>query len=139
MELIKSTNPKLKQRSEQVTNTEGIVIAKKLVIEVNKHSNGVGLSAVQIGIMKRVFVINRNGLITYCINPIINKYGKSTNTRVEGCLNFPKIFIQIERPVKIWVEYFNGRMAVIKKLAGYSARIFQHQMDLINGKCKIGE
>ncbi len=140
MALIKFNNPILKQKSFDVGNLDyGRKTAKKIMLELNKHSIGVGMAAVQIGILERVFVMKYNEVTTFVINPTINRYSNNKVTREEGCLSYPNVYKQIERSVKIWVEYYNGTEIIEQKLSGFIARIFQHEYDHLDGICKVGD
>lgn len=139
MALIKSTNPILKMQSFDVGSLEhGINTAKKIMVELNKHSNGLGMAAVQIGILERIFVIKHNNVTTFVINPTINRYSNNKQKRSEGCLSYPGVYKQVDRSVKVWVEYYNGIEVIEQKLSGYIARIFQHEYDHLGGVCKVG-
>ena len=101
------------------------------------HHNGVGLSANQIGIEERVFVmmidIDAQETIT-CFNPKIIKYSKDEVVFEEGCLSYPDLFIKISRPSTIVVKYEDeGKQIHKRQLTGYYARIFQHEYDHMEG------
>ena len=101
------------------------------------HYNGVGLSANQIGIEERAFVmmidIDLQETIT-CFNPRIIKESKEEVVMEEGCLSYPELFIEISRPSSIIVKYEDEGKSIIKrKLDGYAARIFQHEYDHMEG------
>ena len=101
------------------------------------HYCGVGLSANQIGIEERAFVMISNmetqDTIT-CFNPRIIKESKEEVVMEEGCLSYPELFIEISRPSSIIVKYEDEGKSIIKrKLDGYAARIFQHEYDHMEG------
>ena len=101
------------------------------------HYNGVGLSANQIGIEERAFVmmidIDLQETIT-CFNPRIIKESKKEVVMEEGCLSYPELFIKISRPSSIIVKYEDEGKSIIKRrLDGYVARIFQHEYDHMEG------
>ena len=101
------------------------------------HHEGIGLSANQIGIWERVFVMIRdmeyNEIIT-CFNPKILKYSKSKSIMEEGCLSYPGLFLKIERPSSVVVKYEDEDKKYHKiKLDGLPARIFQHEYDHMEG------
>ena len=101
------------------------------------HHNGVGLSANQIGIEERVFVmmvdIDLQETIT-CFNPKIIKESKEEVIMEEGCLSYPEMYLDILRPRSIIVKYEDEGKSIIKrKLDGYAARIFQHEYDHMEG------
>ena len=101
------------------------------------HYNGIGLSANQIGINERVFVmildIDTQETIT-CFNPKILKYSKDMVVMEEGCLSYPDEFLEIERPESVVVKYEDVDKVDHKiKLEGLAARIFLHEFDHMEG------
>jgi len=101
------------------------------------HYNGVGLSANQIGIDERVFVMisdmDTQETIT-CFNPKIIKESKDMVTMEEGCLSYPDLFLDISRPSTVIVKYEDEDKKIHKtKLTGFIARIFQHEYDHMEG------
>ena len=101
------------------------------------HHNGVGLSANQIGIEERVFVmmidIDAQETIT-CFNPRIIKESKDEVVMEEGCLSYPELFLEISRPRSIIVKYEDEGKSILKRrLDGYIGRIFQHEYDHMEG------
>ena len=101
------------------------------------HHKGIGLSANQIGIWERVFVMIRdleyNETIT-CFNPKILKESKKTIVMKEGCLSYPDLFLDIERPESVVIKYEDEDKKIHKmKLDGLAARVFQHEYDHMEG------
>ncbi|MDI6734492.1 MAG: peptide deformylase [Patescibacteria group bacterium] len=106
---------------------------------VMKEANGVGLSANQIGVQKRIFVAqvpNDQGRIKFyvIINPEIKKISKEKIALEEGCLSIPETFGIVPRAEKLVLEGFdiNGKKLKIKAW-GLLARVFQHEVDHLNG------
>lgn len=110
-----------------------------------KSAEGIGLSANQVGIGKRFFVAqvplkDESGAIIrekfYAIfNPKIVKSSKKTIVMEEGCLSIPGLYGPVERPERITLEGYdkNGRKMKIEA-SGLLARVFQHEMDHLDGK-----
>ena len=101
------------------------------------HYNGIGLSANQIGIWERAFVmisdLENQETIT-CFNPKILKESKDQTIMVEGCLSYPDLYLKISRPSSVVVKYENEGKKIHKiKLNGMVARIFQHEYDHMEG------
>ena len=101
------------------------------------HHKGVGLSANQIGIEERAFVmmidIDAQETIT-CFNPRIIKESKDEVVMEEGCLSYPELYLEISRPSSIIVKYENeGKDIFKRRLDGFIARIFQHEYDHMEG------
>ena len=111
------------------------------MIETMHKYNGVGLAAVQVGILKRVITIDLyddNGPIVL-INPEIKKT-KGTQEVEEGCLSFPNQFAKVIRPAEVIAEYFdrNGkRMRVHAK--ELLAQAISHEVDHLNGELFINK
>ena len=101
------------------------------------HHEGVGLSANQIGINERVFIMmidmETEETIT-CFNPrIVKTYDKKVWCE-EGCLSFPDESFNISRPEKIVVKYEDEKKIDHKvKLDGFAARVFLHEFDHMEG------
>ena len=100
---------------------------------------GIGLAAVQIGVPKRIIVmdISRDEdkkEPRYFVNPIIKNKNNETSKYEEGCLSVPDQFAEIERPNECEVEYFdyNGKKQLLKA-DGLLATCIQHEMDHLEG------
>jgi len=103
------------------------------------NAPGIGLAAIQIGILKRVVVIDiskdqekKNPI--FLVNPVILNKSKSTSVYEEGCLSLPGQFAEIERPAECIIKYidYNGKE---KKLEakGLLATCVQHEVDHLDG------
>ena len=107
------------------------------------NSNGIGLAAVQVGILRRILVIDvsnkdeKKEPLSF-INPIIKKVSDDTSIYEEGCLSIPDTFIEIERPKICEVEYIDidGK---IKNLTcnGLLSTCLQHEINHLDGKLII--
>lgn len=97
------------------------------------EKGGVGLAAPQVGLPYRFFVIASNPIIG-CFNPIIVHASAEKSILEEGCLSFPGVVLKIKRPQKIRVRYTepNGNI-VTKSFEGITARVFQHELDHLDG------
>ena len=101
------------------------------------HYNGVGLSANQIGIEERVFVMisdmDTQETIT-CFNPKIIKESKDMVIMEEGCLSYADLFLNVPSPNSVIVKYEDeGKKIHKERLTGFVARIFQHEYDHMEG------
>jgi len=96
-------------------------------------SGGVGLAANQCGLPYRMFIMNADELIP-CFNPRIVDYSEETVLLEEGCLTNPGLFVKVKRPRRIKVRYTepNGQTTT-KVFDGMTARIFQHELDHLDG------
>tara|TARA_B100000963_G_scaffold277250_1_gene245617 strand:+ start:7377 stop:7901 length:525 start_codon:yes stop_codon:yes gene_type:complete len=134
----------LKKLSEPVEKVG--VNEKKLIsdlFETMYKSKGIGLAAVQVGILKRILVIdvsNKNEKKTPLsfINPIIKKVSDETSIYEEGCLSIPDTFIEIERPKICEVEYIDiqGNKKNLK-CDGLLSTCLQHEINHLDGKLII--
>lgn len=104
------------------------------LVETCKKYNGIGLSANQCGYEHRVFVMGSDDNFVSFFNPKIISASSGTIKMEEGCLSFPNLFLAVERPYSIEVEYqdFNGECRTAR-FSGLTARCFQHELDHMNG------
>lgn len=101
------------------------------------NTSGVGISAVQIGELKRVCLIKINGQIKTLINPIITKTRGEVEFK-EGCLSAPDTYTTTKRAQKVWVDYIdeNGRKRELAD-GGLCSIIVQHELDHFDGWCEV--
>lgn len=97
------------------------------------HDEGVGLAAPQVGVLRRIAVIEFENEYFEILNPVITKRN-GEETEDEGCLSVPGVRGYVVRPHSITVEYMD-RYAAQKEieLTGMLARIFCHEMDHLDG------
>ena len=110
------------------------------MFETMKAYGGIGLSANQVGKPYRMFVMGDNlqinkGQKWVCINPEITNVSKETIRYKEGCLTFPFLFLDIERPQKIKVKYQNEQLETVEEeFDGIVSRCYQHELDHMYGR-----
>ena len=109
------------------------------MLETMYTAPGIGLAAVQIGILKRVVVIdlskdNEKKNPLFLVNPVITFKSKNTSIHEEGCLSLPGHFAEIERPSECHINYINyhGKEKELKA-DGLLATCIQHEIDHLNG------
>ena len=108
------------------------------MLETMYAANGIGLAAIQIGIPKRIIVmdISKDGEKNpmYFVNPTIKIKDKEKITYEEGCLSVPDYFAEVDRPKYCEVEYldYNGESKVLEA-DGLLATCIQHEMDHLEG------
>ena len=109
------------------------------MLETMYAANGIGLAAIQIGIPKRIIVMDiskdkNKKEPRYFVNPIIKNKDTIKSTYEEGCLSVPDQFAEIDRPKKCDVEYldYNGKKKVLNA-EGLLATCIQHEMDHLEG------
>ena len=109
------------------------------MLETMYAAPGIGLAAVQVGILKRLVVIDiakeeENKKPIFLINPQIIHQSKNTSVYEEGCLSLPGQFAEIERPAECTIKYidYNGKEKELKS-DGLLATCIQHEVDHLNG------
>ena len=107
------------------------------MIETMYAASGIGLAAIQIGVPKRIIVMDidkdkKNPM--YFVNPVIKEKNLEKSTYEEGCLSVPNQFAEIERPSKCEVEFldYNGEKKLLK-VEGLLATCIQHEIDHLEG------
>lgn len=104
------------------------ILAQTMIV-----NNGIGLAAPQVGLPYRAFVMMGQPILC-CFNPIIVDTSSEQIYLEEGCLTFPGLIIKVKRPKMIRARYTepNGQTKT-NKFIGMTARIFQHELDHLNG------
>ena len=99
-----------------------------------KLYGAIGLSANQCGVFERVFVIGTDQFQISCINPKIIRASAEMNKSDEGCLTFPGLYVKLDRPDWVEVEFTDDTGKLVQmRLEGLTARCFQHELDHMNG------
>ena len=122
---------------EKVAEEEQIIMRDMLDTMIN--AKGIGLAAIQIGIPKRIIVIDiskddeKNNPM-YFVNPIIKNRNSNLSKYLEGCLSLPDQFAEVDRPSTCEVEYldYNGNKKILKA-DGLLSTCIQHEMDHLEG------
>ncbi len=140
LSIITLPDPVLRKISDPVESIDASVV--KLMddmLETMYDAPGIGLAAIQVGVPKRIVVIDasdddetRNPLAM--VNPEIVALGQTTRLYEEGCLSIPDIRVDIERPEKVTVRYID-RTGKQQELAadGLLATAIQHELDHLDG------
>lgn len=129
----------LRKKSREVAESD-ILLEKNQnliddMLETMYHYNGVGLAAVQVGMLKQIIVIDvEDGKEPYVlINPKILKT-KGFKECEEGCLSFPNEFGKVIRPTEVIVEYYDRKAKKVKlKAKDLLAQAVCHEIDHLNG------
>jgi peptide deformylase len=127
-------DPILRKKAQPVENIDGKVkaIADRMakVMYVNK---GIGLAAPQIGILSRIFIVDIGEGCKVLINPEIVE-GEGESISEEGCLSLPAIEVPVKRMEKIVVQGRNLESKEVSfELFGFPGRVYQHEIDHLNG------
>ncbi len=131
---------------------EPIVTFDRHLIELIEHMtetvqsvNGLGLSAPQVGVSKALFITNgpeenggelltSNTALKVYINPKIESISEEVWLEEEGCLSIPKVYVHVERPIRITItaqnEHGDWRTELLE---GWNAKIALHENDHLNG------
>lgn len=153
--LILSPNPILNQVSQPIEKVDAIW--QKFMddmLQTMYKEGGIGLSAVQVGVLKRILVMDVEYVMESCgeehgcshshkaaypnpiymVNPVIIKSSKELNSYREGCLSFPEFRTDIERPKEVTIEFldYNGNKKTLDA-DGILATCVQHEIDHLNG------
>ena len=133
-------DPILRKKCEPLEKVDADI--RKLMqdmLETMYDAPGIGLAAVQIGILKRLIVIDiskdeKKKDPLFLINPVILKSSKKTSTYEEGCLSLPGQFAEIERPAECLLKYIDlsGKEKELKA-EGLLSTCIQHEVDHLNG------
>ncbi len=133
-EIVQHTDPFIRKKSREVKYIDDKVI--ELLDDMRETvlaTNGSGLAAVQVGVLKRIFVININGMYIECINPeIIKQSGEQY--QVEGCLSVKMPYGYVKRPMHVTVRALDrsGNEFTITA-TDYTAIALCHEYDHLEG------
>lgn len=108
---------------------------KTQLVDLMLSSGGIGLSANQVGLNIKVFVMGDSvENSTMCINPTVLQYTSETQDDIEGCLSFPNVFVKIKRPKEILAKFYDENLEEkVVKIEGYSAKCYLHELDHLLG------
>lgn len=142
--IITAPDPRLRVISEpvdQISNKDKTLMNDML--ETMYSAPGVGLSAIQVGIAKRIIVIDTAGQNEKpeplkIINPKFISKSETTEIKEEGCLSFPEHYVEVKRSKNIKIECLNenGDRQYIEA-SGFKAIALQHEIDHLDGKLLI--
>jgi peptide deformylase len=108
-------------------------LVKRMKMTMKKFG-GIGLSANQCGVFERVFIIGTDQFQIACINPKVANISEESVKDNEGCLSYPGLYLKIDRPKFVDVEFFDENGTEKKmRLEGVTARCFLHELDHMNG------
>lgn len=136
MEILEHPNPALKQHAAEVdpASDTGLMALVQSMAKLMYDAPGVGLAATQVGVQKRVIVMDvDDGLMALC-NPRVVETSEATEVDDEGCLSLPGVYIPIERPVSCVCEALDIKGDPVRITAeGLLARCIQHETDHLDG------
>ena len=137
-ELVLEDDPILKKRAVPFDFDNPQEDPEKLVeelLDAMQKYEGMGLSACQIGVDLKVFVMRYNGGALSIFNPRIIEYSQQSTYINEGCLSFPGLFFPVERSYGINCSFCNDEGTEMSaSFVDVAAKIFQHEYDHMLGK-----
>lgn len=140
LEVVKYPDPVLRARNKRInTFDDNLRALADEMFDVMYKTDGIGLSAPQVGVNVQLMVFNPAGVKgegeeIVLVNPVIYKSAKRLLVFEEGCLSFPGIYGNVVRPESVKIEAQDVTGAKIKvKLSGIHARVFQHEFDHLLG------
>jgi peptide deformylase len=139
-EILTVPNPLLKQASAPVEAVDDSLRAlMDDMLETMYAAPGIGLAAIQIGVPKRVIVMDlarpeEDKQPRYFVNPEILWRSEETAPYEEGCLSVPEYYDEVERPARVKLRYLNYHGEQVEEDAdGLFAVCIQHEMDHLDG------
>jgi peptide deformylase len=139
LKFVDEYDPILRQPTKRVEfdnpNVRPSYIAFSLA-ETLSTTDGIALSANQIGLPYRAFVMNAGDKIWTILNPEIIWKSEQTNEYNEGCLSYPGLYLKVTRPavIKLRFQAIGGEF-IEQEFTGLSARVIQHEVDHLDGIC----
>ncbi|NQT95060.1 MAG: peptide deformylase [Candidatus Omnitrophica bacterium] len=138
LEIRKYPDKVLRQRCKEVPNIDGEIRRLFDDMAMTMYAvSGIGLAASQVGIDKRLIVIDVGKGLLKLINPKIIE-SKGTSVLEEGCLSVPDLYVKVKRAEEVTVQALNidGKPELIKA-DGLLAHVFQQELDHLDGKLII--
>ena len=139
-EILIVPDPRLKAVSEPVAEVDDALRAlMDDMLETMYAAPGIGLAAIQIGVPKRVIVMDISGqdeekAPRYFVNPEILWASEETAPYEEGCLSVPEIYDEVDRPARVKLRYMTYQGETVEEDAeGLFAVCIQHEMDHLDG------
>ena len=138
--LVIAPSKVLKMISEPVLEEE-YVHAKDILekmSEIMYTNSGIGLAAIQLGLPKRMIVIDVGGEygreLIKMINPVVTEKSEDTSIMKEGCLSVPTVWENVDRPNNITVEYLDENASKnTRAFSGFQSHIVLHEIDHLDG------
>ena len=142
-EIITLPHKTLRQKARKVTSFgSDLQTLIDDLVETMRSAPGVGLAAPQVNVSSRVIVVEFNEnedeeippKLYVVVNPEITRFSSEDEIGTEGCLSIPRIVGDVERPITVTIKGLNRRGQPQKiKASGWLARIFQHEVDHLDG------
>lgn len=136
MDILEHPNPALKLHALDVDpkTDKDLPRLVKAMAKSMYDAPGVGLAATQVGVQKRVIVIDVDDKLIALCNPVILEPSDELETEDEGCLSLPGITVAVERPTACACEAYDLKGNRVRIQAeGFLARVLQHETDHLDG------
>ena len=129
-------DPVLRMRADEVQEFDDeLHKVSERMIALMHDTDGVGLAATQVGILRRFFVCTLDGEDRLLVNPVVTPLGNDTESDAEGCLSLGTVRVPVERSAKVKLEAQDADGSpVALELEGHPARVVQHEVDHLDGK-----
>lgn len=136
--ILTNPDPRLRSRSTEVNLTELDTVVMQAFIDdlvaTMWQADGVGIAAPQVGISQRIIVVVHNDQAVAYINPVLSFRSLRKEVGEEGCLSVPGFYGNVKRSKSVRVSAYTRDGQKIKlKAEGLLARIFQHEIDHLDG------
>mgnify|MGYP001203457092 CR=1 FL=1 len=139
LKMVESTDMILRTVCDPVLENELQLIKdySRKMYQIMLEYNGIGLAAPQVGINKRFFIYGDSSNMKLIINPEFTGKDADNQTIIsEGCLSFPGIQVDVERPDTVTMKYKDSNWSDVTVTAGgVNARVWQHEADHLDGLC----
>ncbi len=133
-ELLIYPDPILRKKAQPIENIDGRVkdIADRMA-KVMYANKGIGLAAPQIGMLSQIVVVDLGEGLRTLINPGVVE-GEGESVLEEGCLSLPNIEVPVKRKDKVFIRAWNlDGEEVSLELSNFLGRVYQHEIDHLNG------
>lgn len=132
--IVKIGDPILETRAQEVPRiTKKITKLVEDMIETMYEANGAGLAAPQVGVNRRIIVVDLGEGPVCLINPVVQS-AQGEEIDVEGCLSIPERWVYVKRAAEIEVTGLNEKGKPVRvKAEGFLARALQHEIDHLDG------
>ena len=139
LSIIEAPDPRLKVKSTPVEAVDDDM--RQLMddmLETMYDAPGIGLAAIQVGVAKRILVIDlqedEQRQPRYFVNPVIEWASEDKRVYNEGCLSVPEYYAEVERPARCRVRYLDYQGEIrVEDMDGLLATCIQHEMDHLDG------
>lgn len=136
--IVSIPDPRLREVSQEITDfgpeLKDLITDMIDTLEAQNDPPGIGIAAVQIGVLQRVFIARLGNKLKVFVNPEITEYGKNESELFEGCLSVHHHYGYVWHPSEVTIKAYDPHgKPFTAKYKNLSARIMQHELDHLNG------